>query len=727
MRRSILILAFLGFTAAASADDWRQFRGPGGLGVSSDKNLPAEWSSAKNIVWKTKLPGPGASSPIIVKDRVYITSYTGYGVQTKEPGEQADLRRHLLCVDRKDGAIKWSKVFEPSLPEHKYAGEGAYHGYAASTPASDGERLYVFFGKSGLFCFDLDGKKIWEASAGKNIHGAWGSGASPMFFKDLVILNAAVESGAVIAFDKFTGAEKWRAPKMGNNSWGTPVLVTTPEKTTELVVSVSNRVIGLDPDTGKELWTADGIHSYVCPSVIAHDGIVYATGGGSVTTAIKTGGRGDVTKTHVLWRAKKGSNTPSPVYHDGYLYFANTKGGTVTCLNASTGDTVYQERLKPNVDTIYGSPVLADGKLYYATQHQGTFVLAVGPKFELLANNVFQDDKSRTNGSIAVSNGQLFLRTDENLYCIGQEKGKKSEAKKKPNVYTDIADAPIDYKIQGEYAGASKEFAAQVVARGNGKFDIYLLKGGLPGAGWDPKSKRIKIETKLDPGKESLSFAGNSANESGGYVGSIDAKAGTLTLTNKAGGEWMMSRAERKSPTLGAKPPEGAIILFDGKNADAWNPGKMTGDLLSVPNTTKKSFKNFNLHVEFRTPFEPFAGGQGRGNSGVYVCGREVQVLDSFGLKGDKNECGAIYNECAPSVNMCLPPLTWQTYDIQHRSGKIDPDTKKQSPPTITVRHNGVVVIDNFELKGGANQGSIFLQDHGNPVVYRNIWLAELK
>jgi outer membrane protein assembly factor BamB len=414
----IAILFMLTVCATASAQEWRQFRGSGGLGVSADKGLPTEWSAQKNIVWKTKLPGSGASSPMTVAGRVFVTCYTGYGVAATEPGKQADLRRHLVCVDRKDGSMRWTKEFEPSLPEHNYGGEGSYHGYAASTPASDGERLFVFFGKSGVFCFDLDGKQLWHAPVGKNTNG-WGSGASPMLYKNLVVINASVESGAVIALDKLTGKEAWRAPKMGS-TWGTPMLVKTPAGDNELVVSVQGRVAGLDPDTGKELWSADGINSYVCPSVVAHDGIVYATGGGNITTAIKTGGRGNVTDSHVLWRVKKGSNTPSPVYHDGYLYFGTTKGGVVTCLKAATGETVYNERLKPAVDTFYSSPVLADGKLYYVSQLHGTFVLAVGPKFQLLAHNVFDDDKSRTNASPAVSNGQLLLRTDENLYCIGK-------------------------------------------------------------------------------------------------------------------------------------------------------------------------------------------------------------------------------------------------------------------------------------------------------------------
>ncbi len=311
-----------------------------------------------------------------------------------------------------------------------------------------------------------------------------------------------------------------------------------------------------------------------------------------------------------------------------------------------------------------------------------------------------------------------------NLHAVGQEKDKKkTEPKKQANTWTDPADAPIDYMIQGEYAVKGRNLAAQVVARGNGKFDVYILQGGLPGAGWDPKSNKVKLEAKVDADKGIATFMGGDYRKGS----QIDAAKKTLVLTTDDPVYIELKRVERKSPTLGAKAPEGALVLFNGSNSTEWKPGKMVGDLLGVPNTSTKNFKNFKLHIEFRTPFEPFKGGQGRGNSGVYVCGREVQVLDSFGLKGDKGECGAIYSDRAPDVNMCLPPLAWQTYDIEHRAGKIDPDTKKQGSPRITVRHNGVIVHEDFELKGAANQGNINLQDHGNPVVYRNIWVVEMK
>jgi outer membrane protein assembly factor BamB len=417
-RRPARVLLFLVSICSIMGADWRQFRGPGGLGTSDEKGLPVEWSATKNLVWKTKLPGLGASSPVTVGDRIYLTCYSGYGLDPKEAGKMEDLRRHLLCIDRKKGNILWSKEFQPVLPEHKYAGEGSYHGYSASTPASDGERLYVFFGKSGVFCFDLQGKQLWQVSVGTGTNG-WGSGASPVLYKDMVLVNASVESGALVALDKMTGKEIWRTKGI-QSAWNTPVLVTLPSQEVELVISIKDFVLGLDPDTGKELWRAEGVHRYVCPSVVAHDGVVYAIGGGSASLAVRAGGRGDVTKTHVLWRKNKGSNVSSPIYHDGHLYWAGESNEIVYCQSAATGDFVYQERLKPGSGLIYGSPVLADGKIYYVSQKNGTYVVPAQPKFALLAHNAFEDDKSRSNASLAVSDGQLLLRTDQYLYCIAR-------------------------------------------------------------------------------------------------------------------------------------------------------------------------------------------------------------------------------------------------------------------------------------------------------------------
>lgn len=403
-------------SARTFAADWPQFRGPGGMGVSDDKNLPVRWSSSENIAWKVDLPGPGSSSPIVVGDRVFVTCYRGYGLEPNA-GDQKDLRRQLLCFERDTGKKLWSKEFEPKLPEHKYQGEGSYQGYAGSTPASDGQRLYVFFGKSGVFCFDLGGKELWHADVGDGIHG-WGSGASPVLFGKLLLINASVESGSLVALDKLDGKEVWKAGGI-RAAWDTPLLIPGKDRT-EAVVSVESRLMSFDAATGKPLWDADGVHRYVCPSVVAHDGVVYAIGGGHTSLAVRLGGSGDVTGSNTVWKEKKGSNVSSPIYYDGHLYWASDNGGYICCQNAASGETVFQERLEPRPGSIWSSALLADGKLYFVSQHAGTYVVAAKPKFELLAHNVFEDDDSRTNATPAVSGGRLFLRTDRALYCIGK-------------------------------------------------------------------------------------------------------------------------------------------------------------------------------------------------------------------------------------------------------------------------------------------------------------------
>jgi outer membrane protein assembly factor BamB len=397
--------------------DWHQFRGPGGLAVSDETGIPTEWSSKKNLIWRTMLPGAGTSSPIVASDHVYLTCYSGYALDAAKPGNMDDLRRHLVCLDPDNGKIRWQKEFKPLLPEHAYQGEGSYHGYSSSTPASDGEHLYVFFGKSGVFCFDLDGRQIWHADVGKGTHG-WGSGTSPVLYKNLVLINASVESGSVVALDRTTGKEIWRTGGI-NSAWNTPMLVPTPDGSMELVVSVQDRLVALNPDSGKEIWHAEGVHRYVCPSVVHHDGVVYAIGGGHTSLAVRAGGHGDVSKSNGLWRQNKGSNVSSPIYHNRYIYWASDNGGVVNCQEAASGRFVYQERLKPDSGLIYASPLLADGKIYYVSQHNGTYVVAAKPEFKLLAHNVFADDNSRANASPAISKGRLLLRTDRALYCIG--------------------------------------------------------------------------------------------------------------------------------------------------------------------------------------------------------------------------------------------------------------------------------------------------------------------
>jgi hypothetical protein len=298
--------------------------------------------------------------------------------------------------------------------------------------------------------------------------------------------------------------------------------------------------------------------------------------------------------------------------------------------------------------------------------------------------------------------------------------------KKKPaEAFTDPDKAGPDFAVQGEYDGelGKDRAAAQVIAEGDGKFTVVFLPGGLPGAGGDGKT-RVKAQAKTEDGKTTVS--GN------GWAGEV--ADGRLAGKSKDGVPFRLNRVVRQSPAAGEKPPEGAVILFDGSGAGEWNGGKLVeGNLLAAGPTTKRTFRDFKLHVEFCTPFRPAARGQERANSGVYLQGRyEIQILDSFGLEAKNNDCAAVYEATAPSVNLCLPPLSWQTFDIDFRMARFDADGKKTANARVSVVHNGVKVHDNVEIKGPTGHGQeekdtpgpINLQNHGNPVVFRNIWLV---
>jgi outer membrane protein assembly factor BamB len=403
------------------AEDWIGFRGGERYGISSATDLPTEWDDQKNIVWKTDLPGLGTSSPTLVGPNLYLTCYSGYAESEEAPGEREGLLRHVLCLDRDSGSVLWQKGFPAKQPESKYqAGNDSMHGYASSTVATDGERLYVFMGVSGVVCLDMQGKELWRTDVGSGTDG-WGSATSPVLFEDVVIVNASIESQSLIGLDKLTGKEVWRAEGI-KDCWASPVLVEANGRT-EVVLNVPRRLTSYDPKTGKELWHCDGSpDKYTCPSVIAENGIVYVTGARSNTLfAVPAGGSGDVTDKQ-LWRISKGSNVCTPVLVDGYLYWIHDKSGVAYCVDAKTGDVKYEKRLSPRPGITYASPTYADGKLYTPSREDGTFVIEATPdKMNLLAVNKFPSDASRTNASVAVGDNRLFMRTDKAVYCIGKE------------------------------------------------------------------------------------------------------------------------------------------------------------------------------------------------------------------------------------------------------------------------------------------------------------------
>lgn len=299
--------------------------------------------------------------------------------------------------------------------------------------------------------------------------------------------------------------------------------------------------------------------------------------------------------------------------------------------------------------------------------------------------------------------------------------------------FTEPDKAGDDYKIQGEYLGTLKDGdseakrGAQVIALGEGRFKGIGYSGGLPGEGWKRGDETYEAKGELKDGSVTFKFDG--------YEGVLKDGVIKVNVEGKSIGE--LKKVERKSPTLGAKPPEGALVLYGGKeDVDKWNNGKVSEDgyLMATNVETKEKFQDFTLHIEFRTPFMPKAGGQGRGNSGVYIQSRyELQVLDSFGLAGADNECGGIYSINKPIVNAALPPLVWQTYDIDFKAAKYDESGKKKENARVTVKHNGITIHDDQELKHGTPgrhaegpaPDAIFLQDHGNPVVFRNIWIIK--
>lgn len=389
----------------ALGDNWPQFRGPRSQGVSAETGLPTQWS-ANDALWKTALPGPGHSSPVIWGNRIFLTAFR----------KQGKGQLLALCLDKTTGKILWEREVTAERIEAVHATNSP----ASPTPATDGRYVYVYFGSYGLVCFDFDGNKIWEKPVGP-YPIEWGSASSPIVYGNLVLLNCDTDAeDFLLAVDKNTGKTVWQTSRSNiDRAWPTPVVWNVDGKD-QVVVSGSGGVKAYDLQDGRELWIVEGVPKWVGPTPVTAHGLLYVASNGldpqNFIMSIRPGGTGNVTRSHVAWRYERAvSSVPSPVVVGDYLY-AVRNGGIVTCLNAKTGARVWQERLPAGGD-YYASPVAADGKIYLLSEEGVVTVIAAKPVYQLISSN---DMGERCMASPAISDGRIFIRSDSSLFCIGK-------------------------------------------------------------------------------------------------------------------------------------------------------------------------------------------------------------------------------------------------------------------------------------------------------------------
>jgi outer membrane protein assembly factor BamB len=424
--RFLFAVASTALLSTSHAENWPAWRGPLGTGICVEKNLPEKWSTTENVKWRVPLPEPGNSTPIVWNDRVFVTQAVGD-------------RRTLMCFDRSGGKLLWQSGITAKEKEPTHA----TNPYCSASPVTDGERVIVSFASDGLYCYDFSGKEIWNRTdLGRQIH-IWGNAASPVIFGDLCFLNFGPgETTYLLAVDKKTGRTVWKkdedtgynkpqtddpttGSKAGNptfiGSWTTPV-ITKIEGKDQLLMSWPRRLAAYDPQTGQELWTCSGLNPLVYTSPIYGDGVVVAMGGfGGSAIGVRAGGTGDITSSNRVWQNPRSpQRIGSGVVHQGHIYIHNDPG-TAMCLDLQTGAAIWTERLQGagRSGQNWSSVVLADGRCYTITQGGDCFVFKADPKFELLAVNSLGE---RSNSSIVPSNGELFIRTHQALYCIAAKK-----------------------------------------------------------------------------------------------------------------------------------------------------------------------------------------------------------------------------------------------------------------------------------------------------------------
>jgi outer membrane protein assembly factor BamB len=427
---SIAMFFVLAACASAFAGNWPGWRGPDGTGVTTETNLPLHWSATENVRWKTPLPDRGNSTPIVWGDRVFVT----------QPIE-SDNRCTVVCFDRTTGKQLWQSgtTFQEKTPTHQT------NPYCSSSPVTDGERVIAWFGSAGIYSYDMNGKEIWHRDLGKQNH-QWGYAASPVIYKDLCILNFGPgERSFLIAMDKKSGKTIWQVdvpPTDGKDrtdnfrgqlgapsgSWSTPMIVKV-DNHDELVVTLPEVMKGFDPLAGKELWSCGGLNPLIYTSPVYGEGVVIGMGGyGGSSIGVKAGGHGDVTATNRLWQNfRDKQRIGSGVISGGHIYML-TQPGIAQCIELRSGKPVWEERLQSpgRRSDSWSSAVLAGDKVYALAQGGDTFIFKASPKFEVIGVNSL--DNELTNASVAVSNGDLFIRTHKNLWCIGGKSGATAAA-----------------------------------------------------------------------------------------------------------------------------------------------------------------------------------------------------------------------------------------------------------------------------------------------------------
>ncbi len=408
------------------AANWPAWRGPLGTGVTPEKNLPTQWSDTENVRWKIPLPERGNSTPVVWGDKIFVTQAI-----------ESENLRALLCFSRRDGKLLWQQgvKWDEKEPSHKT------NPYCSSSPVTDGERVIVWFGSAGAVCYDLNGKELWRRDLGKQMH-EWGYGSSPLLHNDLCILyHGPADPGYLVALDKKTGAIKWKVEQpatvkrprtdgfRGNENggrvgtFGSPILIKAGGRD-ELIMTYPQLMCAYNPTTGKELWRCDGLNELVYSSPVYADGLVIGMGGfNGSAIAVKPGGSGDVTETARVWREEraKKNRCGAAVSAGGYIYLANMEG-FVECIEAKTGNMLWSERLpaKGPKSESWSSMVLAGDLIYILNQSGDCIVMRASPKFEVVSTNGVGNEMC--NASVAVSDGELFIRTHKHLWCIGDEK-----------------------------------------------------------------------------------------------------------------------------------------------------------------------------------------------------------------------------------------------------------------------------------------------------------------